>query len=271
MLANVYNTFSLLPLGMRFDKYLPCPALQPYVKYFAFSEAEEEQSYKVIPGASLVLGMQYRGSLQKLKDGSNTKLATAGITGLLDSYQVFTNSQNIGTLLVFFTETGASHFFNIPLNELFSDSVSLDTFILKSELELVEEQLCEAATDGKRITVMEQFLVSQLRNSDSDTLVAKAVNLIVNSNGTLRITELSQRLYISQSPLEKRFRKVVGATPKKFSSIIRLQTALNNYGKGENLTELGYTAGYFDQSHFIKDFRQFTGETPEKFFSGTIK
>ena len=58
-------------------------------------------------------------------------------------------------------------------------------------------------------------------NNDSDALVAKAVNLIVNSNGTLRITELSQRLYISQSPLEKRFRKVVGATPKKFSSIIR--------------------------------------------------
>ena len=96
---------------MRFDKYLPCPALQPYVKYFAFSEAEEEQSYKVIPGASLVLGMQYRGKLQKLKDGSNISLSTAGITGLLDSYQVFTNSKNIGTLLVFFTETGASHFF----------------------------------------------------------------------------------------------------------------------------------------------------------------
>lgn len=256
---------------MRFDKYLPCPALQPYVKYFAFSEAEEEQSYKVIPGTSLVLGMQYRGSLKKRENGSDTPLATAGITGLLDSYRVFTNSKNIGTVLVFFTETGASHFFNVPLNELFSESLSLDTFIRKSEIETIEEQLCEAATDGRRIAIIEQFLLSQLHNHDGDVLVDKAVNLIVNSNGTLRITELAQRLYISQSPLEKRFRKAVGASPKKFSSIIRLQTALNSYGKGENLTELGYTAGYFDQSHFIKDFRQFTGETPEKFFAGTIK
>ena len=85
------------------------------------------------------------------------------------------------------------------------------------------------------------------------------------------ILNSDNEIMLQQRAAEKRFRRVVGATPKKFSSIIRLQTALNNYGKCENLTDLGYSAGYFDQSHFIKDFKQFTGETPEKFFSGTIK
>jgi methylphosphotriester-DNA--protein-cysteine methyltransferase len=98
-------------------------------------------------------------------------------------------------------------------------------------------------------------------------LVTEAINLIVSSNGTLRINELSQRLYISQSPLEKRFRKIVGATPKKFSSIIRINSVINNPVPNNSLTELGYASGYFDQSHFIKDFKTFTGQTPEQFFS----
>lgn len=252
---------------MRFDKYIPTPALQHYVKYFAVSESSEAREYKVLPDTSLVIGFQYKGSLEKIKGNGEGALAISGITGLLDTFQVFRNSPNIGTVLVYFTETGASHFFDIPINELFLESLSLDTFIRKSVLETVEARLAEALTDTARIAIIEEFLLSQLQHREHDRLIQQAIHFIVNSNGTLRINELSQRLYISQSPLEKRFRKIVGATPKKFSSIIRIHTAINNYGTGKNLTELGYTSGYFDQSHFIKDFKAFTGQTPEQFFT----
>jgi AraC-like DNA-binding protein len=252
---------------MRFDKFLPSPALLSYVKHYIFSEQDEEQEYKVLPGTALVMGFQYRGSLAKINAAGTDALATSGITGLNDTFSVFKNSKGIGTLLVFFTETGASHFFKVPLNELFSESLSLDTFVPASLIVLVEEQLAEALTDAQRIAIIERFLLSQLQHSDPDTLISEAVRLIMSANGTLRISELSQKLYISQSPLEKRFRKTVGATPKKFSSIIRLHSAINNYANDKSLTELGYASGYFDQAHFIKDFKQFTGETPEKFFT----
>ena len=251
---------------MRFDKYLPCPMLQPFVKHYAISESDNTLTYKVIPGSSVVLGIQYRGSLSKVTSKPQP-LSAAGITGLLDSYRLFQNTEDTATILVFFTEIGASHFFTVPIHELFSESISLDIFVAASVLENVKEQLSEAVSDCTRIGIIDHFLLSQLQGRNTDMLVQSAVNLIIASNGKLRIGELSQRLYISQSPLEKRFRSIVGATPKKFSSIIRLQTALQNYGEGENLTELGYSAGYFDQSHFIKDFKKFTGETPEKFFA----
>lgn len=223
-----------------------------------------------MPGTSAVIGFQYRGSLQKIKGSREGNLSISGITGLLDSYQVFKNSADIGTVLVFFTETGASHFFKIPINEIFSESISLDTFIPRSVIETVEEQLAEAGTDNQRIKIVEAFLLSQLQHREADLLVSQALSLIISSNGTLRINELAQRLYISQSPLEKRFRKTVGATPKKFSSIIRINSVISNNGSN-NLTELGYAAGYFDQSHFIKDFKTFTGETPEQFFSADAR
>ena len=75
----------------------------------------------------------------------------------------------------------------------------------------------------------------------------------------------NDRLFISQSPFEKRFRKVVGTSPKKFASIVRFNAVLNNLNTTKSLAQLCYENNFFDQAHFIKDFKQFTGETPENF------
>ena len=79
--------------------------------------------------------------------------------------------------------------------------------------------------------------------------------------------DLAKQLHISQSPLEKRFRKIVGTSPKKFSSIVRFKHTIQYYNPQSSLTELGYEAGFYDQAHFIKEFKKFTGENPESFFS----
>lgn len=256
---------------MRFETYIPCVALKPYIKQFVIAEQAESLPYKVLPGASLVAGFQYRGKLNIIMNEKPEALAKAGITGLMDKYKLFLNSENIGTVLVYFTETGASHFFKIPLNELFSQSISLDSIIPASTIKIILERLANADNDIKRIAIIEQFFISQLNPDIHDKLVEEAIRLIKTSAGTIRISDLASQLCISQSRLEKRFRIIVGATPKKFASITRLHHLIENKGQNLTMTELGYTAGYFDQSHFIKDFRNFTGETPESFFLGNIK
>ena len=250
---------------MRFDKYLPSPALQPYIKHFVVSEQDHGEAYRVLPGTSLVMGFQYRGSLQKKTGTGMQALSRSGITGMNDTYSIFCNSPGIGTVLVFFTETGASHFFSTPLNELFTQSLALDHFIPPSLLSILEERLEEAQTDAGRIALVEQLLLSRLHHR-ADPLVNEAVRLITAHNGALRIAQLGSLLHTSESPLEKRFRSLVGATPKKFSSIVRINSVLNGNGE-QSFTERGYAAGYFDQAHFIKDFKKFTGETPERFFA----
>ena len=89
--------------------------------------------------------------------------------------------------------------------------------------------------------------------------------LIYQTNGTIRIKELNEKLFISPSPFEKRFRKVVGTTAKKFASIVRFNSVLDNLNESKTLTEICYENNFFDQAHFIKDFKQFTGDTPENF------
>ena len=250
---------------MRFDKFIPADKLRPYIKYFVVSENEVGMEYKVFPSSGLVIGFQYKGQLATLKDNMESKLASAGITGISDGYKIFKNSADIGTILVFFTETGFTHFASHPANELFNQSISLDYIFDRNAIAQIEEQLALVHTDRQRIRAVEKFMLSQLKHIHTDRLIAEAVKLIYQSNGTVRIKELNEKLFISQSPFEKRFRKVVGTTPKKFASIVRFNSVLDNLSKTRSLTEICYGNNFFDQAHFIKNFRQFTGDTPENF------
>jgi len=129
----------------------------------------------------------------------------------------------------------------------------------------IEEKLSVASTDKQRIKIVEYFLLTQLKDIKTDKLIIEAVKLIYQTKGTIRVKELNEKLCISQSPFEKRFRKIVGTTPKKFSSIIRFNAVLDKLNDTKSLTEICYENNFFDQAHFIKDFKHFTGQTPEEF------
>ena len=249
---------------MKLDSYPPCERLKPYVKQFVVSENSIAQTYKVLPGTSIVMGFQYTGRLTYLHGQTSTQLATAGITGLMDNFRLFNNTACTGTILVIFKETGAAHFLKTPVHELFAESISLDHFFNRDQLAETEEKLYKASGTRQRIRIVEQLLLNHLQEIPEDKMVTEAINQIKQNNGTMRITQLARYLNTSQSPLEKRFRKVVGASPKKFSSIVRIGHALNTLTT-TNYQETIFLAGYHDQAHFIKDFKAFTGSTPQQF------
>jgi AraC-like DNA-binding protein len=250
---------------MRFDKFIPTDQLKHYIKYFVVSENAVETEYKVFPSTGLVIGFQYRGQLLTIKNATEDKLAAAGVTGISDTYKTFRNSAGIGTILVYFTEIGFAHFASPPAHELFNLSVSLEDVFDKNSVGEIEERLTFARTDKQRIQIVERFLLSQLKDIQTDKLIIEAVKIIYQTKGTIRIKELNERLFISQSPFEKRFRKLVGTTPKKFASIVRFNAVLDNLGNTKSLTDICYDNNFFDQAHFIKDFKQYTGDTPENF------
>ena len=249
----------------KFETYYPTEQLKPYIKQYVVSESLFENQYKVFPSAGLVVGFQYKGSLTAISGKTSTNLHSAGITGITDGYKTFRNSANIGTVLVYFTEIGFGSFATLPANELFNLSISLEEIFDKYGIRDVEEKLSFTSTDGQRIKIIEHFLLSQLREIKSDRLIVEAVKLIYQSKGAIRINELNEKLFISQSPFEKRFRKIVGTSPKKFASIVRFYAVLDSLGNNKSPTEICYENNFFDQAHFIKDFKQYTGDTPENF------
>jgi AraC-like DNA-binding protein len=251
---------------MKFDTYVPCTALQPYIASFAIAETAGENTYKVLPDTGLIICLQYKIDSSRLYNVNRLLLNSSGLTGLQDNYRIYDNPAAIGAVLVRFREGGAAAFFRQPLHEFFGESILLDNFMPGSEIQLLEEQLCGTRTDREKIKVIEGFLLSRIQVIPKDNLVMAALTLIHNSRGNIRIKEVVRQLYVSQSSLEKRFRQIVGASPKKFASIVRFRQIIQNYNPQTSLSDLGHETGFYDPSHFTKEFKCFTGESPEIFF-----
>ena len=249
---------------MKFEVHLPCLRLMPYVKHLVISENENAAVYKILPDTALVIGFQYKGKLSYVDNELETGLATAGVTGLRDTYRMFKNTAGVGSVLVVFREHGAARFLRTPLNELFGESLSLEHFFSSSTLSEIKERLAAAPGDLSRIKLIEDFLVSQLDDKREDLLVSRALEYIHQLKGTIRMSDLVALLNTSASPLEKRFRREVGVSPKKFATIVRARNVLQAMERGnEGYAE--YLSSYYDQAHFIKDFKKFAAVTPEQY------
>lgn len=250
---------------------LPCEALRPHVARYGIQRAAGDEAYRVLPGTGLVMGFQFTGALERLDGAARQRLHRAGITGLQQGAATFRPAEGAGSVLVYFREAGAAAFFRVPLHELFGQSLSLEHFMLRSELLLLEERLLEATTDAGRIGVVERFLLHRLSAAPPDPLVAQALALIHRSRGTVRMEQLADALHTGRSPLERRFRKAVGAAPKQYAGIVRMKGVLQGHAPGQRLLDTALEAGFYDQAHFIKAFRTFTGETPKGFFGNAVE
>lgn len=251
---------------MKIEEYIPTELLRPFIKAYRIVESEVEMTNRILPGTSLVVAFRYKGQVSYLSDDREELLPASTISGLRKSVRLIHYLQDSATIVVQFKETGAKAFFNEPLYELFEESISLDAFIKRNTIEIIEEQLAEAQNNIQRIAIIEQFLLSRLDSHTPDRLISAAVEIIHSTKGAIRIKELADTLYISNDAFEKRFRKTVGTSPKQFSSIIRMEAIVRQKQQAESLAGIAFNAGYYDQPHFNKDFKLFTGQTPSAFY-----
>jgi len=256
---------------MNLDTHIPVKALSPFVKAYLIIECPDEQVNRVLPDTSLVMAFRYKGQVNyRTNDIIRNDLPASLVTGLRKSGRLINYSRNAANILILFKAAGAAAFFKEPLNELFEDSVSLSNFTGYRHVADIEEQLAGAANNTQRIALIERFLLSRLCNPQADALIAAAMEKIRQAKGIIRIKELAGSLYISQDAFEKRFRRVVGASPKQFSYIVRMKSILSANLKKQTLAGIAFDAGYFDQPHFNKDFKLFTGQTPGDFLKSSI-
>jgi AraC-like DNA-binding protein len=257
---------NLIASQMKIQKFSPSVALTPFIKAYVIIESDSEMHSHTLPDTSMVMAFRYQGNISKTDEQGRASLPVSSVAGLRKSSRKFSYARNTANLLVIFKEGGFASLSRVPAHELFGLSISNDNIFSASEVNEILERLSAAESDRMKIKIIEAFLFSKLRNHKSDLLVTTAIDFIRQHQGIIRIKDLAASLHISQDPFEKRFRSVVGSTPKQYASIVRLRSLLQNYSSYTSLTEASYAAGYFDQSHFIKDFRIFTGTSPKEFF-----
>lgn len=251
---------------MHIERFTPGEILKPFIRQYVFIETANDLVNRILPDTSLVMAFRYGGKISDITQTHSSKLPFSLITGLKKSPRLINYAPGTGNMLVLFKAAGAAAFFKNPLHELFEASLPLDNFIAPDELALIEEQLAEAANNHQRVVITEQFLLKHIENHKQDQLIISALQKICLSKGLIKIKDLADTHYISQDALEKRFRRVVGTSPKQFSNIIKIRSILDSKPKNGSLSQVALEAGYFDQPHFNKEFKLFTGLNPTDFF-----
>lgn len=102
--------------------------------------------------------------------------------------------------------------------------------------------------------------------SPSEDLIDAAIKMINNKCGKISVQTLSNNLNTSRRTLERKFKLLIGLTPKFYIRAKRLHYFFCQRHHSKDTFDSALAAEYYDQSHFIKEFKKFTGETPKTFF-----
>lgn len=246
--------------------FAPSAPLAPFVRRFNFVETDDEMTRVLLPETAVVMGFRYGGRASLVHGGAVEGVPDATLAGMRATVRRMRTSAGGGVVLAVFHEHGASPFVGVPLHELFGATIALDSVLPAGEVARAADQVATARGPAGRVAAFEAFLLARLRGA-LDPLVGRAADLIRAAPAAVRIARLADTLGLSQDRLEKRFRRVVGTTPKTLASILRLRRAVDAYRAGANLTRVAADAGYFDQSHFNRAFRAATGLPPREFFA----
>jgi len=243
-----------------YQEYSPDKRLIPWVKNYwsASSFTGNEVAPKVFPdGCTYII----------LKFDRTTGTSYAGLFGMRTAFVEIDYPKSTQLFGVCFKPAGITAFTRVPLEELTDQRVELalvETLFDKSFYEtLSEKQSIAEIIAHTNHCLLKQF--SSLYPADKQ--IIRAVDLIDLSKGQLSLADVASDVCLCQRHFERKFKSVIGVSPKLFAKIFRLHYALQGMKAYPNkdLLAIALEYGYYDQTHLAKDFKSLTGDTPSDF------
>lgn len=190
------------------------------------------------------------------------------ISGVQDHARSLTHARGAETVIVRFTETGASAFLRENAGQFSNKTIDL-LDVLPKEIRSRFKDLPEShATPEGYFDTVEQHLTDHLRMAgEISRPIAVAAAIIRRHGGRLRSEHLARAVGMSERALERAFLCEVGVRPKLLSRLARLEHVCELWDRGYSLTDVAQRAGYTDQPHMVRDFRGLTGASPRRIFS----
>ena len=139
-------------------------------------------------------------------------------------------------------------------------NIEIDKFHKKllatNDLSIQIETMCD---------IIETLL--SIHNIKSDDKIQYAIHQIIKNKGIVKISDIRDKVYLTERTFERNFMNEVGITPKQFAKIIQFQNSLEKIDNSqtERFTDIAYDSGFADQSHFIRVFKSYTGLSPKQY------
>lgn len=243
-LTQKYTPVLSTPFGREgYREIAPCGALKPFIRCF-WTERQIARNILVIPDTCMDIIFK-----------TAPKIEAADFFCALDDCSFY--SANIGaelfgirfyawTAQLFsrrdFSESGGKAF---RTEEYFDGAAELRSAVVN------------ARTFEERAALSEKWLLERLERIRINNDLLNAIDFIIDAYGSVKISEICGYTAISERRLERVFRKNTGASPKKFSDMVRYQLLWQDLTRGRlNMLDAVEKYGYTDQPHLLNDFKK---------------
>lgn len=111
---------------------------------------------------------------------------------------------------------------------------------------------------------------SASRDGQADSVKAICRYIEQHLDEPVTLARLGKEFHQSPFHLQRRFKAVVGVTPREYADSCRLRLLKRNLQSGENVTRAMYDAGYGSSSRLYERTASQLGMTPDKYRRGAI-
>jgi AraC-like DNA-binding protein len=246
----------------------PGKFLRRHVREILWLRSEHPRTQVLLPETGLTLLLRLSGSASLFQQ----TLPAAIISGLQQRSRTVDHAERSSLVVVRFTEIGGAAILHDRADLLYNRTMPLDAVLPKQAIEQLQNTLADTRERRQQAAAVEHFLATRISQQEDTARppvspqIEAAARMIRGTHGRHSITTIARRVGLSLSALERQFRAAVGASPKRFSRLARLQHVCALWDSGRSLTEIAYAVGYSDQPHMVRDFKLFTGASPEQFF-----
>lgn len=222
-----------------------------------------------LPAPQVVVIFEFGPPIRVLDRGGGhgARCFSAGfVAGIDDTFTLTQHAGNQSGIQLNLTPLGARRFFDMPMSELAGKVVSLADILPRNSRSLTE-RLYDLRSWEERFELIEDFVASRVERSHVPCEVIDwAYRRIVESNGSVPLSELARQLGYSHKHMIALFKDRVGLPPKLLARLVRFDRVMSDLksASGRSWGDLAARFGYADQSHLVREVRKFTGTTPTR-------
>ncbi len=246
------------------------PALKMLVNFFwVIKDSDVIVNHKLLPikNVDLVVNLNKEPSWFS-SDNDLIKRPDLYFVGITGNYKFrLIEKGNTEAIGISFKPNGFHPFVGIPMEE-FKNKVIDFSSINPHFTNEVLNRITNTENIHSKLEILEEILYNLIKPKFLlPENQIKMLHYFYNNMEQQGIKQLCSPIGISSRQLERVFNKHLGIAPKTFMRINRFQNTVNRllFTKYENLTDITYQSGYYDQMHFIKEFKKFSGSTPSNF------
>jgi len=153
----------------------------------------------------------------------------------------------------------------LPLIE-FCDNNIPKQFLANNFLNTLEDLLLPVSTSSEIIKILNNEFTNYFYSKNVNSECLHFTSLI-NSIHLNSLAQLKEETQLSYKFLERKFKKYIGITPKKYFKLKRYLSFYESWLKHDhyNYIDLVYRYDFFDQNHLIKDFKSVLNQSPNQF------